>query len=167
MGAEVKLTFHTEKVVRKIEDTASKKMAEAVNVVRNTVLETLSGSRSGRTYRVPGTKRTYTASSPGKPPAQATGRLRQSIKTSVGGEGRTVIGKVGTTLDYGKYLEFGTRGGAVIRPRTAKVLAFFVDGQDVFATQVIQGPIAPRPWLKPSFEKAVPKVKNILGKKWF
>lgn len=167
MGNEARLTFHTKEVMHSMEQTASKRMAEAVNVVRNTVLETLSGNRSGRTYKVPGTSRTYTASSPGKPPAQATGRLRQSIKTSVEGEGRKVIGKVGTTLDYGKYLEFGTRGGAVIRPRTAKVLAFFVDGRDVFATQVIQGPIAPRPWLKISFEKSREKVKSILSRKWF
>lgn len=137
MGAEVKLVFHTKEVVKKIEDTAAKKMAEAVNVVRNTTLETLSGSRSGRTYKVPGTARTYTASSPGEPPAQRLGELRGSIKTSVGGEGRTVIGLVGTDKIQGKMTELGTRN------------------------------MAPRPWLKVSFEKSLDKVKSILGRKWF
>lgn len=136
MGAEVKLTFHTKEVMHSIEQTASKRMAEAVNEVRNTVLETLSGTRSGRTYKVPGTQRTYIASAPGEPPAQATAQLRQSIKGIVEGEGRKVIGKVGTPLAHGKHLEFGTRR------------------------------IKPRPWLKISFEKALPKVKSILSRKW-
>lgn len=136
MGSEVKIVFHTKEVVKAIEDTAAKRMAEAVNTVRNTVLETLSGSRSGRTYYVPGTKRAYTASSPGQPPAQATGTLRQSIKTSVKGEGRTVIGEVGTDKKYGPMLEFGTRN------------------------------MAARPWLKKSFDKSEAKVKSIFGKRW-
>lgn len=137
MAAEIKLVFHTKKVVKSIDDAASKKMLEAVNEIRNTVLETLSGSRSGRTYFVPGTHRTYTASAPGEPPAQATAGLRQSIKTSVSGEDRVIVGIVGTDLEYGECLEFGTRN------------------------------MAPRPWLKISFEKALPKIKEILGRKWF
>ena len=137
MGTKVKVILHTKKAVKKIDDTASKRMAEAVNAVRNQVLSTLSGSRSGRTYYVPGTRRIYTASAPGEPPAQATGELRQNIKTSVGGEGRTVIGLVGTDKIQGKMTEFGTRN------------------------------MAARPWLKISFEKARSKVKDILSRKWF
>lgn len=137
MGVEVRLTFHTKEVVKAIEDAASKKMAEATQAVRTQVLDTLSGSRSGRTYFVPGTRRTYTASAPGEPPATATAELRQSIKTSVGSEGRTVIGMVGTDKKQGKMTELGTRN------------------------------MAPRPWLRISFEKALPKVKEILSRKWF
>lgn len=107
-----------------ISDNASRKMLEAVNKVRNQTLETLSGQRSGRTYYVPGTKRTYTASSPGQPPAIATSDLFKSIKTSIEGKGDEIIGKVGTDLEYGKYLEFGTKK------------------------------MAARPWLKISFDKA-------------
>jgi len=136
MGAEVKLTFHTKEVVKSIEDAASKKMAEAVQVVRTQTLETLSGPRSGRTYYVPGTRRTYTASAPGQPPAQATAELRQSIRGAVRGEDRKVIGEVGTDKKHGKPLEFGTRN------------------------------MAARPWLRISFEKALPKVKEILSRKW-
>lgn len=137
MGAEVKLVFHTDKVVKKIEDTAAKKMAEATQAVRTTVLETLAGKRSGRTYYIPGTRKSYTASAPGEPPAQATAELRQSIKTSVGSEDRTVVGVVGTDKIQGKMTEFGTRN------------------------------MAPRPWLRISFEKALPKIKSVLGGRWF
>lgn len=136
MGDEVRLKFNTKEVMRSIEQTASKRMLEAVQAVRNQTLETLAGSRSGRTYYVPGTKRTYTASAPGEPPAQATGQLRQSVKTAVEGEGRTVIGMVGTNLNYGKMLEFGTRK------------------------------MGARPWLRISFEKSLDTIKSILSRKW-
>jgi len=135
-GCEVKLTFHTDKVVKAIEDAQSRLMLEAVNEVRNVTLDTLSGSRSGRTYKVPGTGRTYTASAPGEPPAQATAELRQNIKTSVGSEGKTVVGMVGTDKIQGKMTEFGTVN------------------------------MAARPWLRISFEKAMPKIRGIFGKKW-
>jgi len=165
MATDVKLTFHTDKVVKSIEDAAAKKMAEAVIAVHKATVETLSTAGTDRRYLVPGTKTWYTASSPGQPPARATGTLAKSVKYSVEGEGRTVVGKVGTELAYGRMLEFGTRGGAIIRPK-GKVLAFGVDGKMAFATQVIQGPILPRPWLKPSFEKSLDKVKSILSRKW-
>lgn len=146
MGVKVKLVFHTAEVIKTIDDTASKRMVEAVNAVRSQTLETLSGSRSGRTYYVPGTKRTYTASAPGEPPAQVTGALRQSIKTSVEGEGKTVIGKVGSDLPYAARLEFGFRDTDSLGRRYN---------------------MAPRPWLRPSFEKSLGKIKSILGSKWF
>lgn len=137
MGIETKLVFHTREVTKAIDDAASKKMAEATQVVRTQVLETLSGSRSGRTYYVPGTRRTYTASAPGEPPATATAELRQNIKIAVEGEGKKVIGYVGTDKIQGKMLEFGTKN------------------------------IVARPWLRISFEKAQDKVKSIFGSRWF
>ncbi len=137
MATEVKLVFHTKEVVKSIEDAASKLMLEAVNEVRNTTLETLSGQRSGRIYYVPGTKRKYTASSPGEPPAIASSDLFKSIKTSVEGKGKEVIGAVGTDKIQGLMTELGTVN------------------------------MAARPWLRISFEKSMEKVKSILGGKWF
>ena len=137
MANEAKLRFYTKEVTEAINDAAAKKVAEATQVVRTQVLETLAGSRRGKTYYVPGTRRTYTASAPGEPPAQATAELRQSIETSVEGEGKEVIGIVGTNKIQGKMTEFGTRN------------------------------MAPRPWLRISFEKAELKVKSILGGRWF
>lgn len=136
MAAKVRLVFHTKKVMQALEDAASKRMLEAVNVVRNQALETLSGSRSGRTYKVPGTSRTYTASAPGEPPAQASGELRQSVSTALVSEGKKLIGLVGSDSKHAAPLEFGTRN------------------------------MAARPWLRISWEKALPAIKSILSRKW-
>lgn len=137
MGVDVRLKFHTKEVVKAIDDAAGQRMSEAVQAVRTQVLETLSGSRKGRIYYVPGTKRKYTASAPGEPPAVATSELKQNIKTSVRGEGREVIGEVGTDKIQGLMTEFGTKN------------------------------MVARPWLRISFEKSLDKVKIILGKRWF
>lgn len=136
MATKVRLVFHTKEVVKAIEDAASQRMLEAVNVVRNQALETLSGSRTGRTYKVPGTSRTYTASAPGEPPAQASGELRQSVSTAVVGEGKKLIGLVGSDSKHAAPLEFGTRR------------------------------MAARPWLRISWEKSLDKIKSILSRKW-
>lgn len=166
MSVEVTLKLRTKEVIQSIEKTASKRIHEGVDAVKGSMLETLSGNRSGRTYKVPGTNRTYRASSPGKPPAQATGRLRQSLKTSVGEEKGMIVGIAGTSLPYGLMLDKGTRGGKTIYPRKGKFLVFEVDGKKVFAKKVVQGPIAPRPWLMPSLRKALPALRRIFAKPW-
>lgn len=135
MGIAIKITDNIPQAQRRISDVAKNRMMEAVNAVRNTTLETLSGTRSGRQYYVPGTKKLYTASSPGEPPAVATGQLRQSIKGSVEtGEG--LVGLVGTDLEYGKELEYGRKN------------------------------MAPRPFLRPSFERSEEAVKEIFSRSW-
>lgn len=136
MGIKVTQKFNTKEVVRSIKHAASRRVLEAVQVVRNQTLETLSGSRSGRTYRVPGTGRTYTASAPGEPPAQATSELRQSVKTSVSSAGRKIVGKVGSDSKHAAPLEFGTKR------------------------------MAARPWLRISWEKSLAKIMAILSRKW-
>lgn len=134
---DVKIKIDTKELNIRMDQEAPKRMMEAANEVRNTILETLSGNRSGRTYFVPGTSRTYTASSPGQAPAQATSGLRQSIKAVIEGKGRSVIGKIGTSLPYGIMLEKGTRN------------------------------MAPRPFLKPSLDKSISNIRSILTRKWF
>ena len=109
------------------------KMNKAVMVVRNETVQTLSGARSGRTYYVPSTHKKYTASAPGEAPASATGHLRQNIRAEIETKQADIIGYVGTEDDYGAILEMGSRY------------------------------ILPRPWLRPSFEKAEERVKEILG----
>lgn len=132
MGVTVKITSHAKGIIKDIEQTAAKRQLESAQAVRTTVLETLSGPRSGRTYYVPGTKKKYTASAPGEPPAQATSKLRQSIKALI----EDGIGKVGTNLDYGRMLEFGTRK------------------------------MKPRPWLRISLEKTRDKIRQIFRRKF-
>ena len=60
------------------------------------------GPKTGRKYRVRG--RTHTASAPGQPPANWTGKLRRSIGFNV----RSTEVEYGYKQDYGEYLEKGT-----------------------------------------------------------
>ena len=62
--------------VAKINRQVVARGVRAVNAMRNAELEVLKGQRSGRTYRKPHSKATYTASAPGEPPARRTGNLR-------------------------------------------------------------------------------------------
>ena len=137
MPIEIVFEEHIDEAIKKIADHAEERMLEAVDEVRDVTLDTLSGSRSGRQYRVPGTGVYYTASAPGEPPAVQLGDLRKSVKGGIEKEGKDVIGFVGSELPKASMLEMGT----------SKML--------------------PRPWLRPSFEKSVDKVKSIFVRIWF
>lgn len=85
----------------------------AVNAIRNAELEVLKGQRSGRQYRKPFSKATYTASAPGEPPARRTGNLRMhwngQVRTEGGtGNGVQVIAELESQEQYAGYLEHGT-----------------------------------------------------------
>lgn len=98
-----------EAVVRHIDNLSQGNMERACLFLINKIKRNLSGTRSGRIYRVVGTKRKYTASAPGEAPAVRTGRLRNSIKYTISGwAGLHLVGRVGTTLEYGAWLEHGT-----------------------------------------------------------
>lgn len=134
-GATIKL--NTRRIIKDFSDIAAQRVFEANQEVRNTILETLTGDRTGRWYKVPGTKNTmYRASAPGEPPASATGRLRLSIKTREWADARAIRGWAGSDLEKAVYLEFGTK----------KML--------------------PRPFIKPSYQKALPKIRVILQRPW-
>ena len=47
-------------------------------------------------------------SAPGEPPKIKTGRLRSSITHRVKYEGQQVVGEIGTNVEYGGWLEYGT-----------------------------------------------------------
>ena len=111
--AKIKFTRSLDQVVKKIDDMAAQRMTEACIHVQNKTKEKLSGKRTGRVYRVPGTNRTYTASAPGEPPAVMTGQLRTSIKYRIVGDMK-VTGEVGSELKKAVELEFGTKK---IKPR--------------------------------------------------
>ena len=138
--AEVKVRFDIPGFMATVGKVAFDRIYEASNEVRTTVLEKLSGDRKSdetRIYYVPGTRRKYQASSPGEPPAVASGGLRQSIKVEIEKRKGEVIGTVGTELPYGLALETGTRN------------------------------MAARPWLNKSLEDTMPKIREIMGRKWF
>lgn len=86
------------------------------NEWRNAILRTLTGNRSGKEYRVPGTSKMYTASAPGEAPASVTGDLRTSYTVVVISDTEAVVG---TPLLKALYLEKGTKvdGTQRIAPR--------------------------------------------------
>lgn len=97
----------------------------AVNAIRNAELEVLKGQRSGRVYRKPYSKATYTASAPGEPPARRTGNLRMHWNGQVKSEnsssgGVAIIAELESQESYAGYLENGTSKMAA-RPFSDKI----------------------------------------------
>lgn len=81
--------------------------------VTNRVRRLLSQPGQGRLYRRPGARGPrsvlHRASLPGEPPAVDTGRLRASYTWRTGEDIRGPYVEVGTNVEYGPWLEFGTR----------------------------------------------------------
>lgn len=107
----------------------------AANELRNAELTVVRGQGHGRQYRVPGTKRFYTASAPGEVPAVRTGAFRlswepTSYASMLGDADLTVKSEIKSYLrtNGGKYLlgdilENGTPGGRMApRPHHDKIL---------------------------------------------
>lgn len=97
-----------------------------------------------------------------------SGRLAGTITTEPINNG--MGGRVSVSADYARFVEFGTgiRGEfpgqmIVIRPRRAKFLRFTgANGQTIFAREVRSPGMAPRPFLRPAFERViVPMVAGI------
>jgi len=103
----VKFESHITEAIQKIQAESLERMEKAVITVRDHTATKLTGQRTGRIYKVPGTQRTYTASSPGEPPAIRLGDLKDSVKWTIETQGKEIIGKVGTDKEYGARLEFG------------------------------------------------------------
>ena len=92
-----------EKMISQIENELPERAMRAALELRSASLQVLSGSRSGRVYRIPSGGR-YTASSPGEPPAPRTGTLRLSWRPVVNG----VTPSIESDVRYAVYLEHGT-----------------------------------------------------------
>ncbi len=100
---------------------AEKAVLKATLIFEGAVKERLTGTRSGRMYRVPGSKNVmYRASAPGESPASPTGKLRQSIThTLPEWDGDTVSAVVGTKQPQARILEYG---GVTGRNGTTRIL---------------------------------------------
>ena len=98
----------TKQLIEAIRGAAQRNVSEAARVVQSEVRRKLSGTRSGRTYPVPGTQQTYTASAPGEPPARRTGDLAKSYQVHEP-TGGTPEAYVGSDSPYALPLEKGTR----------------------------------------------------------
>lgn len=119
----VKVRSFVKEVQKRMEDEAKKKAIEVGNAIRNKVLEGMRGPWTGKTYRVPGTARTYTASAPGEYPAVRLGALKASIKMVVRQDLYGVYAVVGTLIPYAKYLEGRGPNDPGIRPFLSKAYA--------------------------------------------
>jgi hypothetical protein len=117
----------------------------------NALKLTLTGQRSGRTYRVSKTGRLHTASAPGEPPAVLFGNLRNSVGAGpIRWDGFTVEGEIGIGLgtkpagggedpeSYGRRLEWGGIDSRGVR-------------------------ILPRPYMEPTVIREQDAVEQILG----
>ncbi len=116
----------------------------AANELRNASQQVLRGKRSGRRYRVPGTRRMYTASAPGEPPAIRTGTFRNSWQAKTESSG--TIGN----MSVRSYIESSVRTDNG-KYSLGKILEEGSPG----------GKIAPRPYKKKIQEKALPRIKKI------
>lgn len=133
-GSAIRATVKDQ--IANINRKAVSRGVRAVNVLRNAELEVLKGQRSGRVYRKPFSKATYTASAPGEPPARRTGNLRMHWNGQVksensSGGGVTVVAELESQEPYAGHLENGT------------------------------SKMAPRPFVKKIKEKAAPEIKRI------
>lgn len=104
-----------ENVTESIKQEMERRSYLAANELRNASQLVLRGQRSGRRYRVPGTKRRYTASAPGEPPAVRTGAFRLSWQPTARVVFGSYISRIESDLrtDNGRYtlgeiLEDGT-----------------------------------------------------------
>ena len=116
-----------------IEKSLPKQCLRACHEVRNEWVRSLTGTRSGRQYRIPGTKRFYTASAAGEAPARRMGDLARSIRVMPRFELGLIQARVGSDLDYAFYTEYGTKT------------------------------MSPRPHLRPAKDRAMPAIRRIFS----
>ena len=78
-------------------------LQKAVSAAFTGMIGSMTGQKSGRVYKIPGTDRTYQASAPGQAPAAPTGFLRNSITVGRVNDYEYVVS---IAAPYGKILEF-------------------------------------------------------------
>lgn len=77
-SAAKEFEYAIKKITGEITQQMKSRGVRASVELRNNAMNVLRGQRTGRVYRVPYTRRYYTASAPGEPPAVRTGNFRQS-----------------------------------------------------------------------------------------
>ncbi len=126
-----------------VQKEVSQRAYRASNELRNAELYVLRGQRNGKKYRVPGTRRKYTASAPGESPAVRTGVFRLSWGTHVHVE------KNGTHFRAVSAIESKERAGG-------RLLGEMLENGT--------SRIAPRPYKQKVIDRALPKIKAIYQK---
>lgn len=109
-GSSLKIAV--DKVVESVGKQVVSRGTRAVNAIRNAELDVLKGQRSGRVYKKPHSKATYTASAPGEPPARRSGALRLNwhgeVKGGSAAGGTKIVAALESEQRYAGYLENGT-----------------------------------------------------------
>lgn len=118
----------------RIQAALAQRAWEASHALRGSLLQVLSGRRSGRRYRLPMSTRFYTASAPGEAPATRTGSFRLSWLARPEGQVPGVETKQARLADW---LQEGTEG------------------------RKLRGPMKPRPYVDQAKAKAWSKVQRI------
>jgi HK97 gp10 family phage protein len=122
MKIQMSLTNNIPKITKELSNNIEKRMLIAsIQVHGELVRSILVGTRSGRLYRITGTKKLYRASKAGEAPAVRLGALRQSYRFTTEGRGHKTVGIVGSPLKYSKWLEKGT---SKMKPRPHLSVAF-------------------------------------------
>lgn len=75
------------------------KMVQACEELKDDIVDSLMGQRSGKFYTLPGSGgKKYQASAPDEPPAWATSKYAKSMTYEITEEGDTIIGRVGSHI---------------------------------------------------------------------
>lgn len=119
-----------------LEDDAEEAISDTINMlalrtVRAAKEMIQQGPATGRIYEKYRPRRTHRASAPGEAPMTDTGRLANSIDAELSTKA-LLLATVGTNVEYGRYLQFGTPD------------------------------IAPRPWLDRALITAAQQTENDL-----
>lgn len=106
-------------IVADIRHQMESRAYRSANELRNASQLVLRGQRHGRIYTVPGTKKKYTASAPGEPPAVRTGIFRASWQPSSSVEGDKYVSKIESDYSANGYLlgEILENGTSKMAPR--------------------------------------------------
>ena len=126
-----------------VQKEVSQRAYRASNELRNAELYVLRGQRSGKKYRVPGTRRKYTASAPGESPAVRTGVFRLSWGTHVHVEKKDTRFRAVAAIES-KERAGGHLLGEMLENGTGKM--------------------KPRPYKQKVIDRALPKIKEIYKK---
>jgi HK97 gp10 family phage protein len=121
MSGGIRMTWNSDVITKKLEGKVRGRLRRIGAMLRKYIIMKIT---KGKTRRDGPSK-------PGQPPHVDTGRLRQSIAWELHSDGRGV--RIGTNVNYGKYLEEGTRH------------------------------MAPRPYLRPSLKESRAMIKMILS----
>lgn len=131
-----------DQICTKIKYQMEARSYKAANELRNASQLVLRGSRGGRIYGIPGTKRKYRASAPGQPPAVRTGVFRASWQPEAHVVFGSYISRISSDVQVGSKRSYVL--GELLENGTSKM--------------------APRPYQDKILEKAEPEIVKIYGR---